>query len=140
MLRIDEDTNSLIDVSYSAYHWLRGWSNTPVLSESTGDHPLLHVVHPWHHYCLTAEEGIDVELKHLDDATLQGWFDNGWDEAIHVRTLSVPWVMMGADGRSDWWQDSVSAFSYEAGLRRYVYPLIYGVNENVDISPRDGGS
>jgi hypothetical protein len=139
-VRVDEETDELVDVAYSAYHWLRGWSATPVLAQGSGAHPLLHVVDPWHHYFLTAEEGVDVDLAHLDDTTLEAWFDNGWNDAIHVRTLAVPWVMGGADGRSDWWKDSVSAFSYEAGLRRYVYPLLYGVNENVDIDPSEGGS
>ncbi|AUV84692.1 hypothetical protein C2R22_24500 (plasmid) [Salinigranum rubrum] len=138
-VRVDEETDSLIDVSYSAYHWLRGWSATPPVDANSGSHPLLHVVDPWHHYYQTVESGVSVDLKHLDDATLEAWFDNGWNEAIHVRSLSVPWVMAGADGRSDWWRDSVSAFSYEASLRRYVYPLLYGADENLDIDPGDGG-
>lgn len=132
-IRVDEAANEIVDISYSAYHWLRGYTPLPPVDSDTGNHPLLHVVDPWHHYYTTAEEGVDVDLTELTDETLQAWWDNGWDEAIHLRSLSVPWVMAGSDGRKDWWQDSAGGFSFEATLRRYYYPLRFGVDPNVDL-------
>ncbi|RDZ49524.1 hypothetical protein C5C07_20290 [Haloferax sp. Atlit-4N] len=139
-VRINEDRDEILDVAFSAYHWLRGWNPSPptVLGDTEGAvHPTFHVVNPWHHYFLTTEEGVDVDLEHLSDAELQAWLDNGWDEAVHLPSVTQPWVMTGADGRTDWWLDTVGSFSYEAGLRRYVYPLLYGPGEGVSLDDLD---
>lgn len=128
-VEVDESVGELVGVSYSAYHWLRAWTPSPPLSGES--HPQLYVVNPYHHYTQTSEAGDLLDVTHLDDDRLQSWWDNGWDEAIHLRTLTVPWIMTGTTGRSDWWQDTVGAFSFEATLRRTYLSLgFYGAEES----------
>lgn len=134
IVRVDEEAGEIVDVSFSAYHWLRGWTPEPSTNDnSTGTHPTLHIVDPWHHYFTTVEEGVTVQLEHLSHDVLDSWWVNGWSDAVYLRGVAVPWEMMGSDGRSDWWADSMSAFSYEATLRRFVYPYLYGVDDRVEI-------
>lgn len=130
-VRVDEQEGELIDVSYSAYHWLRGWTATPVLSESEGTHPLFYVADPWHHYTTTAEEGVNIDLATLDDDELSTWWNNGWDEAIYPQALTEPWIMAGANGRSDWWHETAGSFSFEATLRQvYLTAGLFGADQS----------
>lgn len=133
ILSVDEQTNELVEVVYSGYHWMAaGTQAPPVVENETGIHPKLGVVNPWHHYYQTPEPGVEVPLKHLSDDRLQGWLDNGWDEHIHIPALTTPWVMTGRNGRSDWWKDDVGTFSFEATLRRFYLRLGWYGADGVD--------
>lgn len=131
ILSVNEQKDELVEVVYSGYHWMAAWTESPpVVEDETGTHPTMYVYEPHHHYTLTAESGVEVELQHLSDDRLQAWLDNGWDEHIHIPALTTPWVMTGRNGRSDWWKDDVGSFSFEAALRRIWFRLgWYGADD-----------
>lgn len=122
---VDSETGDIVEVVYSAYHWLAGKETDPPLyTDGDGnDHPVARVVGPWNHYYL--EPGLwafedpewvplkdlhDVHAPHEDDGST-AWLDNGWDENLRYGAVVDPWTMQDAD---DWWQDgfavSESAF------------------------------
>lgn len=130
---VDEELDELVEVVYSGYHWMAAGTRAPTATtDATGVHPTLHVVDPWHHYFQTPEEGVAVELRHLSDDVLQAWLDNGWDEHIHIPSLTTPWVMTGRNGRSDWWQDDVGTFSFEATLRSFYLRIGWYGADGID--------
>lgn len=110
---VDSESGAVREVVASVYHWLRGRTTTPTLD---GQHPLLRVISPWHHYTAAAEVGQAVALANLDES-FDGWLANGLESDLHVGSVTNPWVMLGADGRTHWWQDTAGLPLTETRVR-----------------------
>lgn len=128
----DSDTGDLNMVVYSGYHWLAARSRGPPTDDS-GNRPRLRVTEKWHHYTLTDEADGDVDLAdlhdkhspHLEDGST-AWLDTGWEDALAPGLCLNPWRMRS---RSDWWQDDVRSYAFEAALRRaYLTIGLYGAD------------
>lgn len=110
---VDSTTGDVQRVLYSAYHWLKGSTSDPTLTDE--QNPTLRVVERWHHYLLTDEvTGVYVPLSDLD-TTFEAWLDNGWEEDLYVGAAQDPWVMLD---RGSWWNETAVGFSFNEMLRR----------------------
>ena len=59
---INESTDELVSIAYSAYHWFAGRTSEP---PTDGDgRPQLYAVKPWHNHTVTTEQGQLVDLEH----------------------------------------------------------------------------
>lgn len=108
----DEGTadERLSSVSYSAYHWFRGWSSDPPVSDRSGTNPKAYVFDPHHHHSTEVSAATDYvgEYPGLRDLreTYPSWLNNGLESDIATGVVYEPWRMEGSAGRSDWWNHS----------------------------------
>ena len=124
VLYVDEATDELVEVAYSAYHWFAGRTESPP-TDGEG-RPQFRAVKPWHNHTVTTEAGQLVDLRHLSDDELSNRLRNEWP--IHVPAIARPWVMRR---RSDWWaDDTVGPFSIERTLRQvYLTAGLFGADQ-----------
>jgi len=115
---VDSETGEVREIVYSAYHWVAGKALAPA-APMENSHPKAHIVSPWHHYYLTDEDGVFVDLADLTGA-LGDWWANGMDEHLYLEGVTVPWRMRS---RAHWWQDSVAGFSVDAYYAEMLYNL-----------------
>lgn len=121
---INESTDELVSIAYSAYHWFAGRTSEP---PTDGDgRPQLYAVKPWHNHTVTTEQGQLVDLEHLSDDRLSDRIRNDWP--IHVPAIARPWVMRR---RTDWWaDDTVGPLAIERILRRaYLAAGLFGADQ-----------
>lgn len=94
---VDEDTDEVKRVQYSAYHYLKG-AATPSNLSMNGSNVQLHVVEPWHHYRPAATDGSYAELRNYCTA-VNRWVESGWGAAADA--VTHPWTM---SDRASWWE------------------------------------
>jgi len=124
----DSETGDVVEVVYSAYHWIAGKS--PAASTPMDEtHPKAHIVRPWHHYYLTEETGVYVDLADLTQA-LGDWWANGMDESLYLEGVTVPWRMRT---RAHWWQDTAAGFSIDAWYAKQLYRLGWVGADNPEV-------
>jgi hypothetical protein len=114
-IELDESTDSIQQVIYSAYHWLAARNVSPLTDGN--QHPLAYVVSPWHQYSLTSEVG---DLMDVDDLTAEfpSWLANGLDESLHPGAVGEPWIMRSRDS---WWRRGTFGVSSSEYLWRFGY-------------------
>lgn len=142
---VDSDTGELVEVVYTAYHWLAGRSvgdAIPTYEDSDGVHPKAHVVKPWHQYYLTSENGQFVP-DGIEDLTgaFQSWLDNDMEKDLQPGTVVEPWWLSQTattDPRDHWWRDAVGSVSPDALYARTLYDL--GVLGADKANPAGGGA
>ncbi|MFC7314866.1 twin-arginine translocation signal domain-containing protein [Salinirubellus salinus] len=101
----DTDTGQIEEVVYSGYHWLAARTPTP---QTSGNHPMMYVVKPWHHYVGASDSGRQIDLQPLHDV-FGSWLVNGWAEHLAPGTVTNPW---GMRSRESWWRRSSFDFSF----------------------------
>lgn len=95
---VDQDTDEIQRVQYSAYHYMKA-SATPENLSMNGSHVQLHVNNPWHHYRPTDAQGTYTELKNYC-AVVDQWLASGWQAAPN--SVRHPWTM---SHRASWWEE-----------------------------------
>lgn len=100
-------------VAVDGYHYFSAYYEGAIPFQD-GDEfrPTFHVQKPYHFYSGGGDGGEDVDLEDMTEQ-YPDWWMNGWK--VHQRSVVVPWAMLGADRRSDWWPDNVG--TYEDTLR-----------------------
>lgn len=127
-------------VLYAAYHWLKGSTHSPPLSDET--HPAFEVAQKYHHYLLDPKRrGSFVEIRQLgtsdglDDAAVstkfEQWLDTGWEEDLRTASMVNPWSMTNPDVDS-WWSHATDEWLREGWLlvSRFAPFDVYGAEES----------
>lgn len=104
-----DDAGDVARVVYDRIHYFTGTLVNPPLDE---DHPLLHVINPWHNYERTQEEGQLIDLRDMTDR-YQAWINVGW-RVDRRSVVDPPFV----EPRGHWWPANSLGFSMEATLTR----------------------
>lgn len=109
---VDPDTGDVIEVSYTAYHWLRGYvTNPPVDTSDGGAHPMFRIAAKYHNYVPMAEATdtmVQFDPDNLGDYSsrsgpLYQWIKNGMGEDMALGAVHNPWLL-DSDGPLDaWW-------------------------------------
>jgi hypothetical protein len=114
---VDRETGEVREVSYAAYHWLRGYILNPAVDGTDGgDHPMFLVADTYHNYIPMAEpseNGVLLDVNALGDVDsssgpLYQWLANGLKDAMEPGAVHNPWLL-DSDGPLDaWWSRSGS--------------------------------
>lgn len=106
---VDASTGEVTEVSYTAYHWLRGYVTNPPTFD--GDHVALTVAPTYHNYVPASEvtsSAVLLDPESLGDySTTSGpfyrWLQNGMAEDLEPGAVHNPWTL-DSDGPLDaWW-------------------------------------
>lgn len=127
----DPDSGDVQEAVVDGYHYFAARYTGDAVPFQDGDEyrPTFHVQKPYHFYSGGGDGGEDVDLKDMNDR-YPDWWKNDWH--VHQRSVVVPWVMTGSNGRSDWWPDDVGSWSYEAALRDAYYTVGWYGADDVD--------
>lgn len=114
---VSKDTGDVVRIRYSAYHWNVAEARGSAVPLADGTRPKMHVFSRWHHYRVTTEEGVDVDLFDLTSA-FDDWLANGLEEALAPGVVVNPERMLN---RTYWWAENPLGFSYAAWSTRFWY-------------------
>lgn len=95
-------------IEYAAYHWLRGTSQEPPMTDD--GHPVAYVYEKHHHYSHQQAEARYEEAPNsaeefaVEDLTqsFPDWLENGLDDPLAPGVVYNPWKMLD---RASWWHD-----------------------------------
>lgn len=121
-VEFSESDGSVREVVFSAYHWLAGRGRPPGIPLAEETHPMLHAVKPWHQYRTTTTEGNRPPINDLTDVYTD-WLDGGLEQDLEPGVVVNPWRMLGASGRSHWWQETAAGWSFDAAFVRNLYRM-----------------
>lgn len=120
---VDSDSGEVTEVSYTAYHWLRGYVlNPPLWTEDGGDHPMFQIAKTYHNYIPMTEKADSSVLfdpKTLGDVETESgplyqWLANGMAESMEPGAVHNPWLL-DSDGPLDaWWSEDAG------GVNQYI--------------------
>lgn len=108
-------------VSYTAYHWLRGWvQNPPTATEGgtvtdSGTHPMFLIAPTYHNYAPlpTPQNGVLLDVSSLGDYSsrsgpLYQWLANGMNEDMEPGAVHNPWTLAPNGPLDAWWSETGS--------------------------------
>lgn len=112
----DKKNGEVRAVSYTAYHWLRGYVTSPeTYSEDGGDHPMFTVAPTYHNYIPSdaRESGVLRDVKPLGDVetetgALYQWLANGMAEDMEPGAVHNPWLLAPDGPLEAWWREDGS--------------------------------
>lgn len=127
------ETGETERVIYDAYHWLAGKLTTASITLDE-NHPVAAVVSPWHpyrHFDVDLEQAVAIDS--VDDLTegFDGMLENGLDQDLHPGTVTNP-ATMDIGGRTHWWKNTISGFSFDAWYATLLYDLGFAGADSVD--------
>lgn len=110
---VDSASGEVTEVSYCAYHWLRGYLQDPAVDGTDGgDHPPFTVAPTYHNYAPLSGNAADntvlLDVEPLGDystrsGALYQWLANGMAEDMEPGAVHDPW-QLDSDGPLDaWW-------------------------------------
>lgn len=136
---VDRNSGEVTEVSYAAYHWLRGYVTNPSVDGSDGgDHPMMTVAPTYHHYApvSSSSSGVLLDPQSLGDydtrsGALYQWLANGLDTDMAVGAVHNPWLLDSNGPLDAWWSRSgsgrwnrfivdawaLAAFGFGVGIR-----------------------
>lgn len=123
-VEVDADTGDVQQVIASVYHWTAG-RGLPALD---GDHPLLRVIDPWHHYTAADTTGDLLAVKDLT-AVFGDWLANGLELDLEPGTVYNPWTMTR---RGHWWRDDLFGVSFTASKVAFYRTIGRGTAGAID--------
>lgn len=139
---VDSKNGEVREVSYTAYHWLRGYVlNPPVNTENGGYHPMFQIAPTYHNYVpLTSDTDNSVlfEPRPLGDyasrsGPLYQWLANGMKEDMEPGAVHNPWDLDSSGPLDAWWAREGSG-----QLNRYIVDAWAFVAFTVGIGIRGG--
>jgi len=109
---VDRRTGEIDHVSYTAYHWLRGYvSNPAVYTDDGGVHPTLKVAPTYHNYIPqngARDSSVLLDVSSLGDSEsrsgpLYRWLANGMESDLATGAVHHPWNLSKSGPMDDWW-------------------------------------
>lgn len=120
---VDPDSGEVTEVSYCAYHWLRGYVlNPPVYGGEGEDHPMFRIAPTYHNYIPMTEEtdsSVLFEPKSLGDYSSRSgpvyqWLENGMAEDMEPGAVHEPWLLNSSGPLDAWWRQDTT------GINMYI--------------------
>jgi len=109
---VDSRNGEVRSVSYSAYHWLRGWVLPPDLY-SGSDHTMFEVAPTYHNFIPRSTKGNGklLDVRSLGDYTtrtgpLYEWLRNGLGDMLQPGAVHNPWQLAPHGPLNTWWSKS----------------------------------
>lgn len=138
---VDSASGEVVEVSYAAYHWLRGYLlNPPVDGSDGGDHPTFAVAKTYHNYIPTTASsgGVLLDVRGLGDPSSASgpfyqWLANGMADDLEPGAVHDPWQLDSEGPLDSWWARDGSG-----SLNRYIVDAWATLAFGVGIGIRGG--
>jgi hypothetical protein len=138
---VDSETGEVSEVSYAAYHWLRGYLLNPSVDGTDGgNHPTFAVAKTYHNYLPmpSSTSGVLLDVKGLGDVSSRSgpfyqWLQNGMGEDLEPGAVHDPWQLDSNGPLDAWWAREGSG-----SLNRYIVDGWAFVSFAVGIGIRGG--
>ena len=148
---VDDDSGTVTEVAYTAYHWLRGYVTSPPVFGGEGeDHPAFLIAPTYHNYSPMSEDtrsSVLLDPRSLGDyATRSGpfyrWLANGMSEDLAKGAVHNPWLLDSDGPLEAWWSREGSGRVNNAIVNAWAFVAFgFGVGirgaENADPGEAD---
>lgn len=111
---VDPDSGEVVEASYAAYHWLRGYLVSPSVyggSDGDGNHVMFRIAPTYHNYIpltTVTDTSILLDVHGLGDyesatGPFYQWLANGMDSDLEPGAVHNPWILDSSGPLDAWW-------------------------------------